>query len=158
MSERPRFVYVMERDGRLKIGCSNDPRARARALGAQLLACKPGSWAEERRLHRWFEEHALGHEWFEDVRCIRSMANEWGLDALEVLQPASRPPVERMVYFPSEVAEILGRPLEGVYRELRDSGSVAGVPGIRIGRSWRLSMARVDAVATASRAALQEAS
>lgn len=86
------FVYVAERDGRLKIGTSINPDQRAKTLKARLLAATYGGYLTERLLHRRFDAYALHYEWFQDVPPIREMAASWGpWDASRVgMPPATR--------------------------------------------------------------------
>src|SRR6476661_6307336 len=70
-SPRPRWVYFAERDGRIKIGSSNQVAARMRTLDASLLAVTRGGFDAEWATHRLFDDYALGHEWFADVPPLR---------------------------------------------------------------------------------------
>lgn len=79
-------VYFIQRatgTGPIKIGCSASPEARRKQLGVNLkvelkiLASAPGSYAEERSLHRQFSAHRITGEWFEPtdelVRLIKGV-------------------------------------------------------------------------------------
>lgn len=72
LSGRERFVYFAERDGRIKIGTSNQVAERLRSLGATLLGQLPGGFDVEKALHQRFAPYALGHEWFRDSPEIRT--------------------------------------------------------------------------------------
>lgn len=58
------FVYFARARGLIKIGCSAVPGQRARALGAELLATRPGSYVVEAVLHEVFAEDREYGEWF----------------------------------------------------------------------------------------------
>lgn len=58
------MIYFAERDGLIKIGCSESPRKRAREQHARLLACIPGRYEAEREHHRRFQGSRCRGEWF----------------------------------------------------------------------------------------------
>lgn len=57
-------VYFAEKNGRIKIGFSERPQERAKALSARLLAFVDGSMAEERAMHERFDLERIEGEWF----------------------------------------------------------------------------------------------
>lgn len=57
-------VYFAERDGLIKIGCSDSPKVRVGALHARLLAVIPGRYPEERQIHNRFAADRVDGEWF----------------------------------------------------------------------------------------------
>lgn len=68
------LIYFMRRAdgvGPIKIGCSKWPQERLQALQIwspeplEIVATVPGTFADERRLHRQFDAHRLHGEWFE---------------------------------------------------------------------------------------------
>ena len=75
MADGP-FVYVAERDGRIKIGFSAAPVRRARQLHAELLCSFPGTLADERGLHHRFEADRIAGEWFRPSASLRCFIAE----------------------------------------------------------------------------------
>lgn len=61
---KPTWVYFMRRETLIKIGYSNDPRRRASALGATLLAKVRGDVKAEAEFHRHFKHLRERGEWF----------------------------------------------------------------------------------------------
>lgn len=63
---------------------------------------------------------------------------------------ASRPPCQ--TYSVTEAAAVLGVSDDNLYTRLKEEGAVAGVRGIKLGRSWRLPKDRIDALAVTGEA------
>lgn len=72
-------IYFMRRAdgvGAIKIGCSKWPAMRLRAMTQwspeqlEVVATVPGTFADERRLHRQFNEFRLHGEWFEAAPAV----------------------------------------------------------------------------------------
>lgn len=57
-------VYFARLGNRIKIGVSEDPKARAQALNAELIGSVHGGRARELELHREFAELRTSGEWF----------------------------------------------------------------------------------------------
>lgn len=63
-------VYFVRSGDRVKIGTSHKPKQRIRDLqianpdGLEVLHTMPGTFAEERQLHKQFAAHRLHGEWF----------------------------------------------------------------------------------------------
>lgn len=55
-------------------------------------------------------------------------------------------PARARAYTVAEAAAVLSVSPSTVYAQLGQAGEVAGVRGIRIGRSWRLPKDRIDAL------------
>lgn len=75
------FVYIAERENRLKIGFSAAPRRRAHQLHAELLCYFPGDLAAERALHHRFEADRIAGEWFRPSPALRAFVAEMQEDA-----------------------------------------------------------------------------
>lgn len=89
----PCFVYLMESEGKLKIGMSQDPEGRAQVLSTsggqevRLVAkhrysSRGEAGRAESELHERFADHRLLGEWFRDVPEIRS-----GFSVAPVVEP-----------------------------------------------------------------------
>lgn len=68
---RTQFIYLLEAtSGEIKIGCSVSPVTRWKTIAASspcfvnLIAMWPGSFAEEKGLHRKFSDLRTYREWF----------------------------------------------------------------------------------------------
>lgn len=66
-----KYVYVGERDGRLKIGIAVDVPMRMLTLKASLLAAIPGDYRTERALHHQFDHLRIEGEWYTDCEELR---------------------------------------------------------------------------------------
>lgn len=62
----------------------------------------------------------------------------------------ANPPCQ--TYTVEQAAAVLGVSDDNLYARLKEGGSVAGVPGIKLGRSWRLPKDRIDALAVTGEA------
>lgn len=74
-----RWIYFLECDGLIKIGCSQDPQRRQYRLNTgnpkaiQWLGAVPGSRRDEAALHRRFRHVRVRGEWFrpdEELRAV----------------------------------------------------------------------------------------
>lgn len=65
-SDVDNVVYFAVREGLIKIGTSGNVHQRVAGLGAKLLGCMPGGYAEERRAHERFADSRVEGEWFTD--------------------------------------------------------------------------------------------
>jgi DNA-binding CsgD family transcriptional regulator len=81
----PRHVYFARRVdgvGPIKIGCSRFVKDRMREIGYarghkfEALACAPGGYWEERRMHRRFAHLRLDGEWFDAAPELLSLISE----------------------------------------------------------------------------------
>lgn len=82
---RDGVVYFVKNSGHIKIGWTVDLAKRMRAYppGSELLACHPGTRADEARLHKRFKVHlSHGREWYPLVppliEHIKSIVREHG--------------------------------------------------------------------------------
>lgn len=144
-ADRQRYVYFGASDGLVKIGTSVDVATRLRSLRADFLAAIPGGFADERAMHRRFAHARVSGEWFTPCDEITAYLAALPDSARRVPAP-SRSQFERMVWYPSEVAAMLGRPTSEIIRRCA-SGDL---PSIRVGSHWRIPKARFDVDAVAS--------
>lgn len=70
------FVYIAERDDRIKIGFSVAPGQRSHQLQANLLCYFPGTLADERAMHARFDADRIAGEWFRPSAALRAFIAE----------------------------------------------------------------------------------
>ena len=91
--EAETFVYVMEWEGKAKIGISRDPSKRLRQLqmanpgkitlvGSRGFSSKLSATAIERAIHRKFDARRLLGEWFDvsPAKAMAAVADAWDPD------------------------------------------------------------------------------
>jgi hypothetical protein len=92
---KERWVYFIQHDGRIKIGVSVDPCARAVSLSLRwtdILAVVKGGQKLEAALHKRFSAHRVGStEWFTDCPEIRAYIEDYA-DKFSPQHPAYRKP------------------------------------------------------------------
>lgn len=75
------WVYFIQHDGRIKIGVSVNPVARATSLSLRwtdIVAVIKGDRKLERALHKRFAKHRIGDtEWFTDCSAIRTYMEQF---------------------------------------------------------------------------------
>ena len=118
LSGRRRYVYFAERDGRIKIGTSNQVDARMRELGTALLCQLPGGFDIEKALHERFALYALGHEWFRDSPEIRAFIGLAEATPVVAAPPTDHAAGEPVLMTVAEVALILRMSKSAVNRAI----------------------------------------
>lgn len=79
-SETQGYVYAADKNGRVKIGWSKDPRKRMRQPDlrqARLLKVRLGDRRDERAVFHRLAEFKLSGEWFSDCDAVRRVFAEW---------------------------------------------------------------------------------
>lgn len=79
------MIYAFLHDGKIKLGWSNSPYGRFKAMfpksaGAVFLGCWEGMSQEEVRVHRKFAHLRVKGEWFQDAPEIRQHIAENAVD------------------------------------------------------------------------------
>lgn len=70
------WVYFMRRENFIKIGTTYNLRQRASVLNATVLAKTPGSYSEEKLMHKRFASLRRHGEWFEPGPELIALINE----------------------------------------------------------------------------------
>lgn len=77
------FLYfIREKEGRVKIGVSREPKKRLRELQVgnsqelELLGTRLGTWEDEQKIHKLFSAHHIRGEWFEESLPLMALIAE----------------------------------------------------------------------------------
>lgn len=82
MGGKPGWVYFFRDGDRCKIGWTQDPATRAKALGHGLMiAMMPGYMADEKALHRRFDLLRLDGEWFAYTPALANYVSQIAAEA-----------------------------------------------------------------------------